>query len=125
VVTGDTYESVSRSTRGDLFGEMGVTINIFNISKINSEVRGGKSAKSTQDGCRRYLGESYYDYLAESARSRTAHGRIPPLPRQCRRAGPSTNSSRSSGLELTATPKVRRLGAELSRTSRTSCIATR
>jgi type III restriction enzyme len=49
VVTGDTYESgvgVPEAYRqqGSLFPELdGVHINIFNISKINSEVRGGKS----------------------------------------------------------------------------------
>lgn len=50
VVTGDTYES-GIGVREQLKGQLrlpwavrqGVHINIFNISKINSEVRGGKS----------------------------------------------------------------------------------
>src|SRR5690606_25018975 len=39
VITGDNYDQ-QNLTGGELFGE--VHINIFNISKINSEVRGGK-----------------------------------------------------------------------------------
>ena len=37
-------------------------INIFNISKINSEVRGGKAPKIKR--LSEYLGQSYFDYLA-------------------------------------------------------------
>jgi type III restriction enzyme len=103
VVTGDTYESVSRS-QADMFGEMGVTINIFNISKINSEVRGGREPRVRKT--REILGESYYDYLAglpdlvllmdESHRYRASAGvkainELKPI----------------LGLELTATPKVK------------------
>jgi type III restriction enzyme len=57
VVTGDNYEQ--RGTRS-LFG--GIEINIFNISKINSEVRGGKSPRIKR--LSEYLGQSYFDYLA-------------------------------------------------------------
>ncbi len=53
-----------------LFG--GVRINIFNISKINSEVRGGKSPRIKR--LSEYIGESYFDYLAGLARSGAAHG---------------------------------------------------
>jgi type III restriction enzyme len=59
IVTGDTYES-ARSTGGDLFG--GVHVNIFNISKINSEVRGGSAPRIKR--LQEYIGESYFDYLA-------------------------------------------------------------
>src|SRR6185436_8557779 len=58
VITGDTYE---QTASGTLFG--GVRINIFNISKINSEVRGGKSPRIKR--LSEYIGQSYFDYLAE------------------------------------------------------------
>lgn len=58
IITGDTYES-----RGKLFDDPHqCRINIFNISKINSEVRGGKEPKIKR--LSEYLGESYFDYLA-------------------------------------------------------------
>ena len=41
---------------------MGCKVNIFNISKINSEVRGGKSPRIKR--LSEYIGESYFDYLA-------------------------------------------------------------
>ncbi len=68
VITGDTYESgvgVRETYRQQtsLFPELdGVHINIFNISKINSEVRGGKSPRIKR--LSEYIGESYFDYLA-------------------------------------------------------------
>ena len=63
VITGDTYESGIAVHRGVLPGiQSGVRINIFNISKINSEVRGGKSPRIKR--LSEYLGESYFDYLA-------------------------------------------------------------
>src|SRR3990172_4742285 len=59
IVTGDNYESRARS----LFeGLTGCRVNIFNISKINSEVRGGKSPRIKR--LSEYIGESYFDYLA-------------------------------------------------------------
>ncbi len=39
-----------------------VRINIFNISKINSEVRGGKEPRIKR--MREVLGDSYFNYLA-------------------------------------------------------------
>ena len=96
VVTGDNYEQ--RGTRS-LLG--GIEINIFNISKINSEVRGGKSPRIKR--LSEYLGQSYFEYLAslpdlvllmdESHRYRASAGvralnELRPL----------------LGLELTATP---------------------
>ena len=59
VITGETYEQLNVVDSG-LFGE--VRINIFNISKINSEVRGGKSPRIKR--LSEYIGESYFDYLA-------------------------------------------------------------
>ena len=60
VITGETYEQ-----RGDLMSQAidsPVQINIFNISKINTEVRGGRAPRIKR--LSEYLGESYFDYLA-------------------------------------------------------------
>ncbi len=111
VVTGDTYES-GIGVREDLQGQLrlpwmirseGVHINIFNISKINSEVRGGKSPRIKR--LSEYIGESYFDYLAglpdlvllmdESHRYRAGAG-----VRAINELKPIL------GLELTATPLV-------------------
>ena len=59
VITGNTYEQQNVSG-GGLLGE--VRVNIFNISKINTEVRGGKSPRIKR--LSEYIGESYFDYLA-------------------------------------------------------------
>jgi len=111
VVTGDTYESgvgVRESARRQsrlpgMAGQDGVHINIFNISKINSEVRGGKSPRIKR--LSEYIGESYFDYLAslpdlvllmdESHRYRASAG-----VRAINELKPIL------GLELTATPFV-------------------
>lgn len=59
IITGDNYESRA----GTLFDELiHCKVNIFNISKINSEVRGGKSPRIKR--LSEYIGESYFDYLA-------------------------------------------------------------
>ncbi len=78
-------------------------INIFNISKINSEVRGGKSPRIKR--LSEYIGESYFEYLAglpdlvlimdESHRYRASAG-----VRAINELKPVL------GLELTATPFV-------------------
>ncbi len=60
VVTGDDYEQRGAGRQHALSP---VTINIFNISKINSEVRGGKSPRIKR--LSEYLGDSYFNYLAE------------------------------------------------------------
>jgi type III restriction enzyme len=57
IITGDTYDQYQQ-----MFGET-VRINIFNISKINSEVRGGREPRIKR--LSEYLGESYFNYLAE------------------------------------------------------------
>ncbi|WP_454060828.1 DEAD/DEAH box helicase family protein [Candidatus Nitrospira salsa] len=102
VITGDNYESGKGVRRGQLF-DKGVHINIFNISKINSEVRGGKSPRIKR--LSEYIGESYFDYLAglddlvlimdESHRYRASAG-----VRAINELKPVL------GLELTATPFV-------------------
>ena len=58
IITGDNYNQVSQSS---LF-ESEVHINVFNISKINSETRGGKLPKIKR--LSEYLGDSYFNYLA-------------------------------------------------------------
>lgn len=100
IITGDNYESKA----GTLFDILTpVKINIFNISKINSEVRGGKAPRIKR--LSEYIGESYFDYLAglkdlvllmdESHRYRASAGirainELKPI----------------LGLELTATPFI-------------------
>ncbi|HEB79427.1 MAG TPA: type III restriction endonuclease subunit R, partial [Rhodospirillales bacterium] len=99
IITGDNYES-----RGALLNDLlRIKINIFNISKINSEVRGGKSPRIKR--LSEYIGESYFDYLAglpdlvllmdESHRYRASAG-----VRAINELKPVL------GLELTATPFV-------------------
>lgn len=72
VVTGDNYDTgigVRAETRvgaqGRLFEEA-VHINVFNISKINKEVRSSARGNGAPRIKRlaEYIGESYYDYLA-------------------------------------------------------------
>ncbi len=100
IITGDNYESKSRV----LFDWTSqVKVNIFNISKINSEVRGGKAPRIKR--LSEYIGESYFDYLAglsdlvllmdESHRYRASAG-----VRAINELKPII------GLELTATPYV-------------------
>ena len=59
IITGDNYEQRAQAM-GDLLSP--VTINIFNISKINSEVRGGRAPRIKR--LSEYIGQSYFDYLA-------------------------------------------------------------
>ena len=104
IVTGDNYEQGIHARKGMMQEYIKkVQINIFNISKINSEVRGGKSLRIKK--LSEVLGESYFEYLAgledlvllmdESHRYRASAGvrainELKPL----------------LGLELTATPFV-------------------
>ncbi|MDQ3816791.1 MAG: DEAD/DEAH box helicase family protein [Acidobacteriota bacterium] len=103
VITGDNYESGRGVREADLFGETGIHINIFNISKINSEVRGGNAPRIKR--LSEYIGQSYFDYLAglddlvllmdESHRYRASAG-----VRAINELKPVI------GLELTATPQI-------------------
>ena len=97
IVTGDNYEGMAVT----LFDEfLRCKINIFNISKINTEVRGGKSPRIKR--LSEYIGQSYFDYLAglpdlvlimdESHRYRK------------RRCAAINELKPILGLELTATP---------------------
>jgi len=100
VITGDNYDQ-QNILGGELLGE--VRINIFNISKINSEVRGGREPRIKR--MKEVLGDSYFNHLAnlpdlvllmdESHRYRASAGvrsinELKPL----------------FGLEVTATPFV-------------------
>jgi type III restriction enzyme len=130
IITGDNYES-GRGVRAEvqaeaqatgsvgwslqsapafrqarLFGTMldaPIHINIFNISKINSEVRGGNAPRIKR--LSEYIGESYFEYLSklpdlvllmdESHRYRASAG------------VKAINELRPIlGLELTATPQI-------------------
>lgn len=103
IITGDNYEQISHSS---LF-EYDIKINVFNISKINSEMRGGKLPRIKR--LVEYLGESYFNYLSnlndlvllmdESHHYRAERGmdvinELNPI----------------LGLELTATPQIERGG---------------
>ncbi|GJQ28410.1 MAG: type III restriction endonuclease subunit R [Phycisphaerae bacterium] len=100
IITGENYEQLA----GHLFNDPDLCkVNIFNISKINSEVRGGKSPRIKRMA--EYLGQPYFDYLAglddlvllmdESHRYRASAG-----VRAINELKPIL------GLELTATPFV-------------------
>ncbi len=101
IITGDNYDQGGLDLTADIFGE--IRVNIFNISKINSEVRGGKEPRIKR--MKEVLGDSYFNYLAnlpdlvllmdESHRYRASAGvrsinELKPL----------------LGLEVTATPFV-------------------
>jgi len=59
IITGDNYEQTATTLFDQLIR---CKINIFNISKINSEVRGGKSPRIKR--LSEYIGQSYFDYLS-------------------------------------------------------------
>jgi type III restriction enzyme len=104
IITGDNYDQTGAAVRMQTAGfAHDVRINIFNISKINSEVRGGKEPRIKR--MREVLGDSYFNHLAnlsdlvllmdESHRYRASAGvrsinELKPL----------------FGLEVTATPFV-------------------
>lgn len=62
VITGDNYEQRGAQFAGDLLSS--VRINVFNIAKITSEVRGGKAPRMKR--LSEYLGDSYFNHLASS-----------------------------------------------------------
>ena len=64
VITGDNYEERGAQLKQDMFGQaQEVRINIFNIAKIVSEVRGGRAPRIKR--LSEYLGDSYFNYLSE------------------------------------------------------------
>lgn len=104
IITGDNYDQTGAVVQDQTMGYAhDVRINIFNISKINSEVRGGKEPRIKR--MKEVLGDSYFNHLAnlsdlvllmdESHRYRASAGvrsinELKPL----------------FGLEVTATPFV-------------------
>ncbi|WP_372922418.1 DEAD/DEAH box helicase family protein [Roseovarius sp.] len=63
IVNAENYEE-GRGVRGnDLFGQESVIVNVFNVSKINSEARGGNAPRIKR--LQEYIGESYFSYLSE------------------------------------------------------------
>ena len=58
IIDGDNYEQFSQQS---LFGK--VTINIFNISKLNSESKDSKGKPARIKRLNEILGESYFEYL--------------------------------------------------------------
>ena len=105
IITGDNYDQTGTVVQDQSmdFAPDDVRINIFNISKINSEVRGGKEPRIKR--MKEVLGDSYFNHLAnlpdlvllmdESHRYRASAGvrsinELKPL----------------FGLEVTATPFV-------------------
>jgi len=105
IITGDTYEDGRGVRKGYLLDTSQIHINIFNISKINSEVRGGNAPRIKR--LQEYIGESYFEYLSklddlvllmdESHRYRASAG-----------INAINELNPILGLELTATPQVER-----------------
>lgn len=99
IITGENYKY-----GGDLDrAASDIKINVFNISKINADARGGKKPKIKR--LSEYLGESYFDYLSnlndlvilmdESHHYRADRG-----------MGVINELKPILGLELTATPQI-------------------
>ena len=59
VINGDNYNSAS-----GLFSEKEIQINIFNISKFNSDSKEGKKGAPRMRRISEYLGQSYFKYLS-------------------------------------------------------------
>lgn len=108
IVNAENYEE-GRGVRGtDLLGQEAAIINIFNISKINSEVRGGRSPRIKR--LQEYIGQSYFEYLSglpdlvllmdEAHRYRATAG-----------ANAINELRPILGIEVTATPKSVGAGA--------------
>lgn len=106
LVTGENYESGKGVSSGQISDIVeSVYINVFNVSKINSEVRGGKAPRIKR--LSEYVGQSYFDYLSglddlvlimdESHRYRADAGM-----KAINELNPIL------GIELTATPQVER-----------------
>ena len=63
IITGDNYDQTGAAVDDQPQGfAHDVRVNIFNISKINSEVRGGKEPRIKR--MREVLGDSYFNHLA-------------------------------------------------------------
>lgn len=63
IITGDNYDQTGAAVDDGALGlGFDVRINIFNIAKINSEVRGGREPRIKR--MREVLGDSYFNHLA-------------------------------------------------------------
>lgn len=59
VITGDNYDQAH-----SLFSEKEIQINVFNISKFNTDSKESKKGAPRMKRLSEYLGQSYFDYLA-------------------------------------------------------------
>ena len=101
VITGDSYEKHESTRQDDMYTS--IRINVFNISKLNAETRGGKEPRIKR--LQECLGDSYFNHLAnlddlvllmdESHHYRAAQG-----------MKVINDLNPILGLELTATPQV-------------------
>lgn len=104
IITGDTYK---KQTAGQTSFLSDITINVFNISKINAETKGGKEPLIKR--LSEYIGQSYFEYLSGLSdlvllMDESHHYRAD-------RGMQVLNELNSIlGLELTATPQVERTG---------------
>lgn len=99
IITGDNYQYFS----GGLFKDESIHINVFNISKINAETRGGSVPRIKR--LSEYLGDSYYGYLSRLTdlvliMDESHHYRANRGMQVINELNPTL------GLELTATPQV-------------------
>jgi type III restriction enzyme len=103
LITGDDWQDGRGVREADLYRDSALHVNVFNVAKINAEVRGGAAPRMKR--LYEVIGDSYFDYLSklddlvllmdESHRYRAAAGAkaiegLPPV----------------LGLELTATPQT-------------------
>ena len=103
IITGDNY------TNAKLF-DSDVHINIFNISKINAETRGGSAPRIKR--LSEFLGESYFNYLSNLddlvlLMDESHHYRADRGMEVINELNPVI------GLELTATPKIEKSGGAI------------
>ncbi|HBE77678.1 MAG TPA: type III restriction endonuclease subunit R [Firmicutes bacterium] len=107
VITGDNYLNrriFDTRTSGTL-GDEPICINVFNISKINAETRGGNAPKMKR--LSEYIGDSYFNYLVNLPdlillMDESHHYRADRGMQVLNELNPIL------GLELTATPQVER-----------------
>ena len=99
IITGENYDD-------NIIGQISnseITINIFNISKINTETRGGKEPRIKR--LSEYIGDSYFNYLASKKdlvllMDESHHYRASGGMNALNELNPVL------GIEVTATPKV-------------------
>ena len=99
IVTGDNYK---KNVEGQM-SYSDITINVFNISKINAETKGGKEPQIKR--LSEYIGDSYFNYLASQKdlvilMDESHHYRADRGMQVLNELNPVL------GLELTATPQI-------------------